>query len=169
MQCSWFGLLCANKAHYPSQCSFIHTHPNESLSFKECLKDTLNYTATRLFSILWLLKPNVKWLFSVKEQLFYSPLCSIRVSYLCPCLSDEVQHLVGIFCCEKAALLHFPQPMKHQSMATLKLQAPFWHCPPTSRSSNYSSYKTSTLLLVKPLYNNTTKHFKEATQISREK
>lgn len=40
------------QAHYPSQCSFIHIHPNESLSFKECLRDMHNYSEMGPFVIL---------------------------------------------------------------------------------------------------------------------
>lgn len=117
----------------------------------------------RLFIFLLLLKPNAKWLDSPKEQLFYLPLLWLVAHAR---LSDRVQQFVGHFLPWKNWLA---PTHEHQSMATLKFQAHFGIGPPTFRSSNYSSYKTSTLLLVKPQYNNTTKHFKEATHISREK
>lgn len=136
VQCSWFGLLSANKDHYPSQCSFTHIHQNESLSFDECLRDTHNYLEMRQFIILWLLKPNAKWLVSSKEQLFYLLLCFIMVSYSCPCLSDKVQQLVGIFSCGKAALPHPPLPLRSPHPWNIKA-GPHWNFKPILALPSY--------------------------------
>lgn len=141
----------------------------------KCLKDTHNYPEMRVFIISWLLKPNAKWLVSSKELLFYLPLCFIVVSYACPCVSNKKFRNLWVFSpvekLPRSAPPPPPHPPTHETSkhGHTETSSPFWHCPPTSRSSNYSSYKTSTLLLVKPQYNNTTKHFKETTHISREK
>lgn len=154
----------------------LHMHQNESLSFDECLKDTHNYPEMRVFIILWSLKPNAKRQVSSKEPLV---LFAIMLHYGWLHMSPSVRKssatcgLFFFFFLRWKSCLASP-PTTTTSHETSKhghteTSSPFWHCPPTSRSSNYSSYKTSTLLLVKPQYNNTTKHFKETTHISRGK
>ena len=179
-RCSWFGLLTANKAHYPLSMQFYSYTKNESLSFDECLKDTHNYPEMRVFIILWSLKPNAKRRVSSKEPFV---LFAIMLHYWWLRMSPSVRNsseTCGFFFFfssgGKAASLQPPTTTTTTSSSHetskrghTETSSPFWHCPPTSRSSNYSSYKTSTLLLVKPQYNNTTKHFKETTHISRGK
>lgn len=127
MQCSAAGLVYSvqTKPIIPLS-AVLHIHQNESLSFDECLKDTHNYPEMRVFIILWLLKPNAKWLVSSKELLFYLPLCFIMVTRVPVTKSSAT---CGYFLLWKSCLASltplYPPPMKHQSTATLKLQAHF--------------------------------------------
>lgn len=110
----------------------LHMHQNESLSFDECLKDTHNYPEMRVFIILWSLKPNAKRQVSSKEPLV---LFAIMLHYGWLHMSPSVRKSSAtcglfffFFSGGKAASLHPPPPppaMKHQSTATLKLQAHF--------------------------------------------
>lgn len=106
-----------------------------------------------------------------KEKMLYLPLSFIRVDYsFPPSLGKKCAATCGYFLVWKSCSTcpRHPSLVEHQSTATVQTSSPFWHRHATSGSSNYSSYKKSTLLLVKPRYNNTTKHFKETTQISGE-
>lgn len=157
--------------------------PNGGLSCDECLKDTHNYREMRVFIILPSPKPNAKRAGLVKRTLvLFAIMLHYASLHMSPSVREKFSHSRVFSPVEK--LPRFtpappcPPPPTTTTITTThttskrghtETSSPFWQCPPTSRSSNYSSYKTSTLLLVKPQYNNTTKHFKETTHISREK
>ena len=71
-------------------------------------------------------------------------------------------------CVAGLRLTHPPTPetSKHGHVGT---SSAFCHCSASSRSSNYSLQKISTLLPPRPRYNNTTKLFKETSCITRGK
>lgn len=150
--------------HYPSQCSF-HTYTKMKAYNFKCLKYTHNYFDMRLYLFYcddW--SQTINFCCVQKNSCFICLHCGLS---LMPLSIRQSSVTSGYFLLWKNWLSLCPWNIK--ARPHWKLQAHFGIGPPTFRSSNYSSYKTSTLLLVKPQYNNTTKHFKEATHISREK
>lgn len=122
-----------NKSSVTMQCSVtsftrlrVVLNQNESLSFDECLKTHIN-TLREFFFLLWL-------------SLNCYFICHYVYFDYIPCPVEK------LLCLTPHTTLH-PQPPTHNPLLThetskhghTETSSPFWHCPPTSRSSNYSS------------------------------
>ena len=94
-------------------------------------------------------------------------MCHYFLLFLCVRnSSSRCGYSEGKLCRWSATHPPTPETSKHGHIGT---SSAFCHCSPSSRSSNYSLQKTSTLLPPRPRYNNTTKLFKETSRITRGK
>lgn len=112
MQCSaaGFGLLSANKAHYPSLCCFTHT-PEWKLIIWWVSKDTHNYPEMRSFIIWWLAMPNATWLES--NGCFICHYVSLWLAAHVPVWKEKFSNLWVFSPVEKLLCLTPPNPTPH--------------------------------------------------------